>query len=290
MTNTLTSNNRTPRYVNAISPPYPFQVVDEDENIQPLTGASTSRWMLWLQDLNNPATIIEGTGTFSLIDAANGKAQYQWSVADLQTPGIYYLSISIKLLNEAGYRQLTPQIIVIAQLPGAQFMATQDVNVLQVLGSPISSNNPVPTSGPVTIASGADVTAGTPADAAYTGSGNATFIAGLKGIFAVLAKVAPQTVLSFSGTPPTQTSTSAAVALTPTATSYQTTIQNNTTEDIHVAFNGVTATAGSLTIKNGGNALIWTLPVTGISIAPTNSAQNINGSSANNIVVMVTGL
>lgn len=285
MTNTLTSYNRTPRYVNAISPPYPFQVVDEDGNIVNLTGASTSRWMLWLQDLNNPATTIEGTGTFSLTDATNGKAQYQWSVTDLATVGIYYLSISIRLPSEAGYRQLAPQIVVIAQLPGAQFMATQDVNILQILGAPISSSNPVPTSGPITIANGSDVAEGSTSDAAYTGSGNTTVVASLKGIFAVLRQIMPVASVALDS-PPAETNAGTNTALSLASTAYSLLIQNNSPNDLNVEFGG-TATSGSLVIKSG-TALFWNEPITSFGILTTN-ATNINGSSSGNIVIKAFG-
>ena len=57
---------------------------------------------------------------------------------------------------------------------------------------PVSAANPLPTTGgggggAVTVANGADVTQGAIADAAYVGSGSATVIAALKGLYAKVA-------------------------------------------------------------------------------------------------------
>lgn len=83
--------------------------------------------------------------------------------------------------------------------------------------------------------------------------------------------------------PPAQTNAGSDTALTFAETVTTVTIQNNTAGSINVAFNA-TASAGSLLIPAAAT-LVEEKQCTVLHLY-TASAQNINGTSANNIVVL----
>lgn len=83
--------------------------------------------------------------------------------------------------------------------------------------------------------------------------------------------------------PPTQTNAGSDTSLTFSETVTQVTIQNNTAGGINIAFDS-TASAGSFLVPAGAT-LVEEKTCSVLHIF-TASAQNINGTSANNIVVL----
>ncbi len=70
--------------VNKVTPPYQVQLVDGDGSIPNLAGASVRFLMT---PVGSDVLKVDAAG--SIIDAPNGKVQYQWVLADVDTLGIY---------------------------------------------------------------------------------------------------------------------------------------------------------------------------------------------------------
>lgn len=293
---TLTSHSVTPRYSGAISPAYNV-VLSDDNGPLNLTGCTPSSFTLTLWDINNPANVIAGSGTWAVTDAVNGKAAYQWNSTDLTTPSVYHAFVTVKLPADPGTRAFDPDLIVISSLPiGAIHMATQDVNLLQVSGTAISSSNPVPAQivNSSAIAVSGTVTAsnlGNATDASYAGAPGSivatSLVALLRGLFDKMSQNAPQAgyVAAYASN----------AANTTAATDYSFKWgASGTTQVNHVLLNNNTAAniqyeldtaanAGSPVLASGASILL-DVPVTALHLY-TAANQNVNGASASNIVV-----
>ncbi len=85
-----------------------------DSGVFSLVGVSTPQMVMHYIDTAN-ATLHIGTGSWTITDAANGKATYAPSVADVATPGIYRLYPVLQLAT--GPKAFDPQVQEILNLP-----------------------------------------------------------------------------------------------------------------------------------------------------------------------------
>lgn len=279
---TLTNHSVSPRYTNAISPPYPVTLNDENGPIN-LTGVQPTNFTLTLWDINNPSVVIIGTGTWTIIDALNGKASYQWSSADLSTPSVYHAYTTVKLPGEPGIRAFDPDLIVVSTLPGVLLtMATQDVNLLQVAGVAISPTNPVPTS---------SATIGAATDAGYSAPPGSVTATSVIALLRTLADKFSQNAPVAGYVAPFATNAAATVGNTDYAfkwgASGNTTVnhimlQNNTAANVQYELD-TAATVASPVLAAGATIFI-DVPCSTLHLF-TATAQNVNGTTAGNIVV-----
>lgn len=80
------SEDFSPRYVGDTSRPLHATFTLHDGTIDPLTSASNLT-MKFRNTANG--TVRTGTGTWTILDAANGIASYAWSSADVAAAGTY---------------------------------------------------------------------------------------------------------------------------------------------------------------------------------------------------------
>ena len=69
------------------SQPISIQVLDEDTGDAISLTSATARFIMVRDDNDRTAKV---KATAEIYDAANGKVRYNWSTADLDTPGTYY--------------------------------------------------------------------------------------------------------------------------------------------------------------------------------------------------------
>lgn len=86
-----TPDDFSPRYVGDLSRPLLVTFVDHEGNADPLTGATNL--LLQLQNTANGA-VTNGTGTWTITNAAEGQATYAWAVADVAQAGTFLLQVS----------------------------------------------------------------------------------------------------------------------------------------------------------------------------------------------------
>lgn len=332
----------SPRYTT--SPPYKKILKDDSGAILDLTGCSElSSFTVTLVYHLDPTIIKQGIGTWAIVgDAAAGEISYQYADADLSVPGNWYLFVTVQLPNEPSPRAFDPDFLSIIQFPGGVPVVTiSDINLKQVNGTTISTSNAVP----VSVADGANValgattdtssantnigllkaiksylsgsgslteTSGTTADAAWSGSGNASEIALLKkiallliGTLTISGAVAPQVAsANVSTANPLPTTSGQVGTATPygsnpattnagaetlfkwgaggTTTVQRIAISNETGSDVRYELDQ-TATANSLRLKDG-NVLFIAQPCATLHLF-TVGVQNINQASG----VMVRG-
>jgi len=204
---TILRISRNTHYTGFTSPPYPVQLLDDQGKAINLTGVPTDNFNLILQDVDT-LQFQKGTGSWTITDAAAGKASYQWSSADLVVanadiahPKKKLVYVTVLIPGEVGARAFDPDTITIVQLStgGNAVVTTQDVNLIQVNSSTLGSGNPVPISGPVTTVDGGNISQGAKADAAVTDpSLSASEIALLKGLMTIIKAGVP--LLDSAGT------------------------------------------------------------------------------------------
>ncbi len=105
----------SPRYVGYLSPNYSVELADDDGIALNLTGATN--FTLTLQNMSNPMLVKHGVGTWTIIDASNGKASYAYASADLNTAGNWLRFVSVQLAGESAPRQWDPDVVAILDNP-----------------------------------------------------------------------------------------------------------------------------------------------------------------------------
>lgn len=128
------------------SPGYIHTFVDSNTNAPlNLTGAT---FTLYAQNASN-GTITQLSGTWTILSATGGIAQYAWQTTDLQAPGSFYLYASVLLSNETSQRESPPDILVIYPTPEyilslAGGTLGTDVNIASVGNSNVTYSGGVP--------------------------------------------------------------------------------------------------------------------------------------------------
>jgi hypothetical protein len=188
----------SPRYTNHTSPPYQRVLTDDSGAIINLTGISPSALEITLVNQSNPLLVKTGGGTFSIPSpATQGLISYQYAQEDIADAGNWFLFLTLRLPGEATPRVFDPELLEIYMFPGGTvFMTVQDVNLTEINGTQVSSLNPVPMSGPVTMADGASIALGATTDS----SSASTTIGLLKAIKAYLAGTLTTSATVVSGT------------------------------------------------------------------------------------------
>lgn len=149
---TRSGSTISPRYQGFTNPPYTFVFQDDSGVPVNLNGVDPTRnFSLQLQNINNSTNVIIGNGTWTIIDATNGKAKYQWSAGDLSTIGTFRLYASVQLPGATSATPFDPIYIAVAAWPtgGSIVVSLQDINISEVGGVAVGSGNPVPVQGPV---------------------------------------------------------------------------------------------------------------------------------------------
>lgn len=185
----------SPQYTGYFSPTYDVQLTEEvDDPLvrqRPidLTGVNPDDGFALIMQNTRTLEFQHGIGAWTITDAVNGKASYQWTSGDLAEPARFLVYVTVQLPGEPSPRAFDPDSIRVVSLEkGGAAVSTQDVNLLEVNGAIVSSANPVPISGPITTADGGNVTLGAKGDAAVTDpTVSATEIALLKGLLKILA-------------------------------------------------------------------------------------------------------
>lgn len=178
-------DRNSPRYASGyMQPPYRRFLQDDSGSAIDLTGTLASAFTLTMVNVSNPLLVKTGGGTFSIVNAIDGEISYAYAIEDLADAGNWYLFLTVRLVGESSPRVFDPELLEIYVFPGGDvFVTTQDVNITEVGGAGISTSNPVPISGPVSIADGANIALGTTTDS----SSASTTIGLLKAIKAYLA-------------------------------------------------------------------------------------------------------
>jgi hypothetical protein len=96
-------------------PPYQPTFVDDQGNLFPLTGLTTSAFSIRFERVANPSDewVKEGTGTWSISGSA---ATYQWAVADVSMTGTWNIYVYIVTLTGTT-RKFLPDTVVILPAP-----------------------------------------------------------------------------------------------------------------------------------------------------------------------------
>jgi hypothetical protein len=84
----------SPIYAGDLGSPFSVQFLHKDETPVNLNGATISMKM---QNQDNPLTVNTCSGTWTIDNAINGQAHYQWQAADVATVGMWMLFIKITI-------------------------------------------------------------------------------------------------------------------------------------------------------------------------------------------------
>jgi len=190
MSDTLTTRDgligNSPRYLDAISPPYQRYLKDDAGAALNLTGVPAENLTIVFINKSDPTEVFIGSGTFSIPSgtASQGLISYQYGNTDLASGGNWYIFLKCQLLSEPAPRVFDPELLSIdgtsfTPSGGMPVVTIQNINLSELNGAVPSSSNPLP----VSIADGANVAQGTTTDAS---SAN-TQIGLLKAIKAFLA-------------------------------------------------------------------------------------------------------
>jgi lysophospholipase L1-like esterase len=116
---TLTLSSST-RYTGYTWPPYAVTLQDEAGQAINLTGVDTSALQMVLKDASTDnGTETAGAGTWEIPSgtATQGKALYHFASADLATPGLYYLCVSLQTSAGNGPEAFAPEMIEVKPFP-----------------------------------------------------------------------------------------------------------------------------------------------------------------------------
>jgi hypothetical protein len=186
-TNALISRDgftNSPRYTGFLTPPYKRYLKDDSGAYIDLTGVLPSAFALTMVNQRFPLHVKVGGGAWTILDTTKGEFAYAYAEEDLADAGNWYLFVTVQLQGEPTPRVFDPDLMTINIFPGGNPIVTiQDINMSELNGAQISPSNPVPTSGPITIADGADIAQGATTDS----SSASTQIGLLKAIKAYLA-------------------------------------------------------------------------------------------------------
>src|SRR6184192_513110 len=105
----------SPRYVGFIDPPYIVTLTDDSGAAVNPTGCTSNSFTLTMLNQNTGLSQ-QGVGVWTVTDAVNGKASYQWTSADMATAGPWWIYTTAKLPSEPSPREFDPELILI--LPG----------------------------------------------------------------------------------------------------------------------------------------------------------------------------
>lgn len=177
----------SPRYTGGISPTYKRFLTDDTGAAINLTGVSTNNLTITFVNQSNPLLALDGSGTWTILNATTGEVSYQYGAADLATAGNWYVFVACQLLGEPAPRVFDPELLSVYTMPvgDTPSVSIQSVNISEVNGSVPSSSNALPTS----VADGGSATLGSVSDATYSGSGSGTAIALLKKLVAQTASM-----------------------------------------------------------------------------------------------------
>jgi len=175
----------SPRYTGGISPTYKRFLQDDTGAAINLTGISTNNLSITFVNQSNPLIALNGSGTWSILNATTGEVSYQYGVADLATAGNWFVFVTCQLIGEPAPRVFDPDLLSVFTMPTGDtpVVTIQSVNLSEINGATPSSSNALP----VSVADGSDATLGSVSDTAYSGSGNGTAIALLKKLVAQTA-------------------------------------------------------------------------------------------------------
>ncbi len=84
----------SPVYCGDVGAPFAPQFTHKDGTPVNLSGATISMLM---EEQNDPSNIKTCTGTWTIDNAANGQAHYQWQATDIDTVGMWTLFIKITI-------------------------------------------------------------------------------------------------------------------------------------------------------------------------------------------------
>jgi len=177
----------SPRYLDAISPPYQRYLKDDAGNAINLTGVPAGNLSIVFVNKSEPTDVFVGSGTFTIPSgtAAQGLISYQYGNTDLASGGNWYIFLTCQLIGELAPRVFDPDLLSIdgtsltSSGGGTPVVTIQSINLTEVNGALVSGTNPVP----IGSNDGAIVTIGTTTD---TSSAN-TMVGLLKAIKAFLA-------------------------------------------------------------------------------------------------------
>lgn len=196
----------SPRYTGGISPTYKRFLTDDTGAAINLTGVSTNNLTITFVNQSNPLIALNGSGTWSILNATTGEVSYQYGVADLATAGNWFVFVTCQLIGEPAPRVFDPDLLSVFTMPTGDtpVVTIQSVNISEINGAVPSSSNALP----VSEADGANGALGSTSDAVYSGSGNGTAIALLKKLVALSSALsvsvsnfpASQTVAQATGT------------------------------------------------------------------------------------------
>lgn len=189
----------SPRYTGGISPTYKRFLQDDAGAVINLTGVPTANLSITFVNQSNPLIALNGTGSWSILNATTGEVAYQYGAADLATAGNWYVFVTCQLLGEPSPRVFDPELLSVYTMPTGDTptVTIQSVNISEINGASPSSSNALP----VSVADGSDATLGSVSDTTYSGSGNGTAIALLKKLVAQTASMTVSgTVTANAGT------------------------------------------------------------------------------------------
>ncbi len=103
-------------YIGDTSPPYnPTLEYDSGAPIN-LSALSNSDITIKLQSIDNPNTVVAGTGSMTITNAASGIISYQWATADTTLAQDRYY-VWIILVWPTGPQHLDPDILNLVAAP-----------------------------------------------------------------------------------------------------------------------------------------------------------------------------
>lgn len=153
MTEPMVIVPREPRYQYFLSPDYPVQFFDDTGQPINLTGVNPATGFTFvLVSISSQPITVNGTGDWTITNAAEGMATYSFGLDDLDIVTLFAEYITVQIPGESTPRAFPFNLLSILEWDGGPIVTTQ-INITQVNGQAIGSGNPVPISGPVQVSS-----------------------------------------------------------------------------------------------------------------------------------------
>jgi len=134
-------------YTGKTSPPYRKVFSDRNTGLPlNLTGLATANFTAYVINSETGAETLLA-GTWSIVNAAQGIAQYQWKLDDLAQPKMITFWVSIQMPGEVGSREFDPDTIVVLPTPeylAGVLMTVQQVNVTDANGNQLTASTAIP--------------------------------------------------------------------------------------------------------------------------------------------------
>jgi hypothetical protein len=92
MTATILTDDYTPRTVGDTANPLQVQLLDYKKVPYDISALASSDFSLQLCEQSTQA-VIDGAGSFSVVDGLNGIVQYTWDATDVAIAGIYNIVV-----------------------------------------------------------------------------------------------------------------------------------------------------------------------------------------------------